>query len=404
MPEPRQKSFSYRGRDRHGKPVDGELTSTDRESARSQLRRQGILATAIRPLREPLFKPRDKPIKAADVAILTRQLATMLRAGIPLVQSFDVVADGLDNPALARVVMQLRDDVSAGNSFTQALQKHPKLFDPLYCSLIGAGESAGALESMLSRVATYREKSEQLKAKIKKALAYPTFVVLVAVVVTSILLIKVVPVFADTFASFGAELPPFTQWVMRLSSALQASWWWLLAVAVTGGWALRQLRQRSTAFSFAVDRLALKLPIVGSILERAIIARFARTLATTFAAGVPLVEALNSVADAAGNALYRQHILQIRDDVTTGIALHRAVRTRKIFPSLLEQMTAIGEESGALDDMLEKTAEHFEQSVDNSVDSLTALLEPMIMAVLGIVVGGLLFAMYLPIFQLGAIV
>lgn len=404
MSEKRQKIFSYRGRDRTGRAVDGELTAADREAARSQLRRQGVLATTIKPLREPLFKPRNKPVKPADVAILTRQLATMMRAGIPLVQSFDVVADGLDNPALARVVVQLRDDVSAGTSFTQALQRHPKLFDPLYCSLISAGESAGALETMLDRVATYREKSEQLKAKIKKALAYPTFVVLVAVVVTSILLIKVVPVFADTFASFGAELPPFTRWVMSLSTALQASWWWLLGLALAVGWGFNQLRRRSIAFAFAIDRLVLKLPIVGSILERAIVARFARTLATTFAAGVPLVEALNSVADAAGNLLYRQHILQIRDDVTTGVALHRAVRARKLFPSLLEQMTAIGEESGALDDMLEKTAEHFEQSVDNSVDSLTALLEPMIMAVLGVVVGGLLFAMYMPIFQLGAIV
>ena len=404
MPSAPSDTFSYRGRDRSGRAVSGEITSSDSESARSQLRRQGILTTTIKRQRQPLWRPRSKPIKAADIAILTRQLATMMRAGIPLVQSFDVVADGLDNPALAAVVRQLRDDVSAGNSFTQALQKHPTLFDPLYCSLISAGESSGALETMLSRVATYREKSEQLKAKIKKALAYPLFVVVVAVVVTAILLIKVVPVFADTFASFGAELPPFTRWVMSLSSALQQSWWWLLLLGVGTLWTVRTLRQRSAQFAFVQDQLALKLPIVGSILEQAIVARFARTLATTFAAGVPLVDALNSVADAAGNALYKKNILLICEEVTTGIALHRAVRARKIFPSLLEQMTAIGEESGALDDMLEKTAEHFEQSVDNSVDSLTALLEPMIMAVLGIVVGGLLFAMYLPIFQLGAIV
>lgn len=397
-------TFSYRGRDRSGRAVSGEITSSDSESARSQLRRQGILTTTIKRQRQPLWRPRSKPIKAADIAILTRQLATMMRAGIPLVQSFDVVADGLDNPALAAVVRQLRDDVSAGNSFTQALQKHPALFDPLYCSLIGAGESSGALETMLSRVATYREKSEQLKAKIKKALTYPLFVVLVAVVVTAILLIKVVPVFAETFASFGAELPAFTRSVMSLSTALQHSWWWWLALAVASGWGLRKLRQHSARFAFQQDRLALQLPIVGTILERAIVARFARTLATTVAAGVPLVEALSSVADAAGNALYKKNILIIREEVTTGVALARAIRARRLFPALLEQMTAIGEESGALDDMLEKTAEHFEQSVDNAVDNLTALLEPMIMAVLGIVVGALLFAMYLPIFQLGAIV
>lgn len=399
-----QQRYSYSGRDRSGRVLNGEITAANSAEARNLLRRQGVLTTKLKRHRQSLFTSRAKSIKASDIAILTRQLATMMRAGIPLVQSFDVVADGLDNPSLARVVRQLRDDVSAGSSFTQALQKHPKLFDPLYCNLIAAGESSGSLETMLSRVATYREKTEQLKAKIKKALAYPVFVVLVAVVVTSILLIKVVPVFAETFASFGAELPPFTRMVMSLSEWLQQSWWGVALFSAFFVWFFNTARRRSAHAAYILDRLILKLPIVGPILEKAIVARFSRTLATTFAAGVPLVEALESVAEAAGNLHYRNHILLIREDVTTGIALHRAVRSRQIFPSLLEQMTAIGEESGALDEMLEKTAEHFEQSVDNSVDSLTALLEPMIMAVLGIVVGGLLFAMYLPIFQLGSIV
>ena len=399
-----QQRFNYTGRDRRGRILSGEITAATGAEARTILRRQGVLITRLKRHRRDLFSSRAKPIKAADIAILTRQLATMMRAGIPLVQSFDVVADGLDNPSLARVVRQLRDDVSAGSSFTQALQKHPKLFDPLYCNLISAGESSGSLETMLSRVATYREKTEQLKAKIKKALAYPVFVVLVALVVTSILLIKVVPVFAETFASFGAELPPFTLLVMSLSEWLQQSWWGVLLLSALFLWAFNSARRRSARAAYALDQLILKLPVVGPIVERAIVARFSRTLATTFAAGVPLVEALSSVADAAGNLHYRKHILLIREDVTTGNALHRAVRSQQIFPSLLEQMTAIGEESGALDEMLEKTAEHFEQSVDNSVESLTALLEPMIMAVLGIVVGGLLFAMYLPIFQLGSIV
>jgi len=399
-----QQRYSYRGRDRSGRVLNGEITAANSAEARNLLRRQGVLTTKLKRHRQSIFTSRAKSIKASDIAILTRQLATMMRAGIPLVQSFDVVADGLDNPSLARVVRQLRDDVSAGSSFTQALQKHPKLFDPLYCNLIAAGESSGSLETMLSRVATYREKTEQLKAKIKKALAYPVFVVLVAVVVTSILLIKVVPVFAETFASFGAELPPFTRMVMSLSEWLQQSWWGVALFSAFFVWVFNTARRRSAHAAYILDQLILKLPIVGPILEKAIVARFSRTLATTFAAGVPLVEALESVAEAAGNLHYRNHILLIREDVTTGIALHRAVRSRQIFPSLLEQMTAIGEESGALDEMLEKTAEHFEQSVDNSVDSLTALLEPMIMAVLGIVVGGLLFAMYLPIFQLGSIV
>ncbi|MFW2421928.1 MAG: type II secretion system F family protein [Porticoccaceae bacterium] len=399
-----QQRYSYSGRDRSGRVLNGEITAANSAEARNLLRRQGVLTTKLKRHRQSLFTSRAKSIKASDIAILTRQLATMMRAGIPLVQSFDVVADGLDNPSLARVVRQLRDDVSAGSSFTQALQKHPKLFDPLYCNLIAAGESSGSLETMLSRVATYREKTEQLKAKIKKALAYPVFVVLVAVVVTSILLIKVVPVFAETFASFGAELPPFTRMVMSLSEWLQQSWWAVALFSAFFVWVFNTARRRSAHAAYILDQLILKLPIVGPILEKAIVARFSRTLATTFAAGVPLVEALESVAEAAGNLHYRNHILLIREDVTTGIALHRAVRSRQIFPSLLEQMTAIGEESGALDEMLEKTAEHFEQSVDNSVDSLTALLEPMIMAVLGIVVGGLLFAMYLPIFQLGSIV
>ncbi|TNF06429.1 MAG: type II secretion system F family protein, partial [Gammaproteobacteria bacterium] len=333
-----------------------------------------------------------------------RQMATMMKAGVPLVQSFDIVAEGAEKDALKNMIHDIRDDVSSGTSFGSSLRKHPKYFDDLFCSLVEAGEQAGALETMLDRIATYKEKTETLKAKIKKAMTYPTAVVCVAIIVTGILLVKVVPVFAETFSNFGADLPAFTLFVMGISDAAQ-EWWFVWIVSVIAAiFAFREAKRRSKKFDAFIDKYSLKIPVIGNILYQAINARFARTLSTTFAAGVPLVDALTSVAGASGNAVYREAILKVRDDVTTGLQLNHAMRSTGRFPVMMLQMTAIGEESGALDEMLEKAAVHYEEAVDNAVDNLTTLLEPLIMAVLGVLVGGLLIAMYLPIFKLGAVI
>ncbi|PHQ58503.1 MAG: type II secretion system protein F [Porticoccus sp.] len=395
--------YTYKGKDKRGKPIQGELKASSAVMVKAQLRKQGIAASRVKKKAKPLFTG-QKPVKPQDIAIFTRQLATMMRAGVPLVQSFDLVGEGADKESLREIIYTIRDDVSSGISLEGALRKHPKHFDDLFCSLVGAGEQAGALETMLDRIATYKEKTESLKAKIKKALTYPIAVVLVAVVVTGILLVKVVPVFAETFSNFGADLPAFTQFVLGLSNTAQ-EWWFIWIVSLVAFFLIfREAKRRSTKFDAFIDKYILKVPVVGNILYQAIIARFARTLSTTFAAGVPLVDALTSVAGAAGNAVYREAIYKVRDDVTTGIQLHQALKTTNKFPVMLLQMTSIGEESGALDDMLEKSAVFYEEAVDNAVDNLTTLLEPMIMAVLGVLVGGLLIAMYLPIFKLGAVI
>lgn len=395
--------FTFRGKNRKGERVDGEVRADTLVSAKTQLRKQGVMSTSVKKKPKPMFS-RDKKIVPADIAIFTRQLATMMKAGEPLVQSFEIVADGSEKPRMKALINEIRDDVSAGGGFATALRKHPRQFDDLFCSLVESGETAGALETMLDRVATYKEKTEQLKAKIKKALTYPIAVMVVAINVTGILLIKVVPVFAETFSGFGADLPAFTLFVLGLSDALQESWMLVLFCLGAGLIAFREARFRSEKLGYLVDKYMLKLPVVGAILYNSIIARFSRTLATTFSAGVPIVDALESVAGAAGNRLYRDPIMLVRDEVMTGIQLQQAIKAREMFPTLLHQMAAIGEESGALDEMLEKAALHYEEAVDNSVDNLTSLLEPMIMAVLGVLVGGLLIAMYLPIFQLGNVV
>lgn len=395
--------YTYKGKDKRGKPIQGELKASSAVMVKAQLRKQGIAASRVKKKAKPLFTG-QKPVKPQDIAIFTRQLATMMKAGVPLVQSFDLVGEGADKETLREIIYTIRDDVSSGISLEGALRKHPKHFDDLFCSLVGAGEQAGALETMLDRIATYKEKTESLKAKIKKALTYPIAVVLVAVVVTGILLVKVVPVFAQTFSNFGADLPAFTLFVLGLSNTAQ-EWWFIWIISLVAFFVIfREAKRRSTKFDAFIDKYILKVPVVGNILYQAIIARFARTLSTTFAAGVPLVDALTSVAGAAGNAVYREAIYKVRDDVTTGIQLHQALKTTNKFPVMLLQMTAIGEESGALDDMLEKSAVFYEEAVDNAVDNLTTLLEPMIMAVLGVLVGGLLIAMYLPIFKLGAVI
>lgn len=391
--------YVFKGRSRDGKVVEGEMAAASAAMAKAQLRKQGILPRTVRKKPKPLFG--QKKIKPANIATFTRQLATMTRAGVPLVQSFEIVAEGEENSSMKTLIERIHADVSSGTGFAAALRAHPKYFDNLFCSLIDAGEQSGTLETMLARVATYKEKTEALKRKIKKAMTYPSAVILVAIVVTGVLLIKVVPVFAETYDSFGGQLPAFTRLILNISELVQAWWLGVVAAAVAIGVAFSQARFRSPRFAALVDKLALKLPIVGGIFHDAVIARFSRTLSTTFAAGVPLIEALQSVAGAAGNAVYRDAINKVRDEVATGITLNTAMRGTGVFPVMLLQLTAIGEESGALDEMLSRAADHYEEAVDNAVDNLTTLLEPMIMAVLGVLVGGLLIGMYLPIFNLG---
>ena len=397
-------TFAWSGTDKNGSSSKGEIQAASQGMARAQLRKQGIKPRSVRKKGKPLFGGQGKPIKAADIAIFTRQLATMLKAGVPLVQGFEIVEDGLEKPRMKELVKSIRVDVASGSGLAPSLAKHPRHFDDLFCSLVGSGEDSGTLEVMLDRVATYKEKTEQLKAKIKKAMTYPIAVVCVALIVCAILLIKVVPVFAETFQNFGSELPAFTQFVMNISDFVIAWWYIMLAGVIATIFAFREIKLRSVKFSEFLDKLALKTPVVGNIVHDAVIARFSRTLATTFAAGVPLVDALNSTAGAAGNSVYAKAIRRIRDDVTTGTTLYNSIKSTGLFPNMLLQMVSIGEESGALDDMLDKVATHYEEAVDNAVDSLSSLMEPLIMSVLGVLVGGLMIAMYLPIFMLGSVI
>lgn len=397
-------TYVYKGVDKRGNKIQGEINGGSPTIVKTLLAKQGITTRSVAKKGKPLFGSGGKSIKPADIAVFSRQMATMMKAGVPLVQAFDIVADGLENPNLRKMVLQIRDSVAAGGGFANSLREHPKYFDDLFCNLVDAGEQSGALETMLDRIATYKEKTEALKAKIKKAMTYPIAVVVVAIVVTGILLVKVVPQFAQTFSSFGADLPAFTLFVLHLSELAQQYWFMILVGMVASVFVFKEAVKRSPAFAFAVDKYILKIPVVGQILYLSVMARFARTLATTFAAGVPLIDALTSVAGAAGNKIYAEAIIKVRDDVSTGIQLNTALKAKAIFPTLLVQMSAIGEESGALDAMLDKVAAYYEEAVDNMVDSLTALLEPIIMSVLGILVGGLMIAMYLPIFQLGAVV
>lgn len=397
-------TYTYKGVDKKGAKIQGEINSSSPALAKAQLLKQGISAKSVTKKSKPLFGSSGKAIKPMDIAIFARQMATMMKAGVPLVQAFDIVADGLENPNLRKLVLSIRDSVAAGGGFAPSLRDHPKYFDDLFCNLVDAGEQAGALETMLDRIASYKEKTENLKAKIKKALTYPASVVVVAIIVTGILLVKVVPQFAQTFSGFGAKLPAFTLFVLHLSELAQAYWLYFLAGMVGGVFLFKEAARRSKAVAYAIDRYMLKIPVVGQILYLSVMARFARTLSTTFAAGVPLIEALTSVAGAAGNRIYADAIIRVREDVSTGLQLNTALKSSGLFPTLLIQMAAIGEESGALDAMLDKVATYYEEAVDNTVDSLTALLEPMIMSILGVLVGGLLIAMYLPIFQLGQVV
>lgn len=395
--------FKYSGTNRRGQNVKGELTAKSLELARAQLRKQGIIVQDVRQKPKPLFEMK-KSIKALDIAIFVRQLATMMKAGVPLTQSFEIVADSLENPSMKELVLKIKADIEAGSNFATALRKHPKYFDDLFCSLVESGEQSGALETMLERVATYKEKSELLKAKIKKAMKYPIAVIIVAIIVTAILLIKVVPVFADLFAGFGAELPTFTQFVVNMSNWMVKYYLLFFIVLAILAVSFTQAKLRSQKFRNFLDKLALKLPIFGDIVYKSIIARFCRTLSTTFAAGVPLIDALDSTAGATNNIVFYEATQRIKEDVATGQQMQFAIRSTNLFPSMVIQMVGIGEEAGSLEEMLDKAATYYENEVDNAVDGLTSLMEPMIMAFLGIVIGGLVIAMYLPIFQMGSVV
>ncbi|OXS21976.1 type II secretion system protein F [Pseudomonas fluorescens] len=393
--------YTWEGINRKGRKVSGQSTGRSPAVIKAQLRQQGIRPGRVRKS-IPRLPGLAAPIKAADITLLTRQLATLLKAGIPLLQAFDLISEGVEKPPVGELLQSLRQQVAAGTNLTEALRNQPRYFDELYCHLVAAGEQAGALETLLERLAVHREKSEQLKARIKKAMTYPIAVVVVAGLVTGVLLVHVVPQFQSLFAGVDGKLPGFTLAVIALSEFMQHAWWIValgLGVGVIG---LRQACRKSPIFRHWLDAGLLKAPLAGKLLQKSAVARYARTLSTTFAAGVPLVQALDSVAGAAGSAPYKQAIEHMRRDVSTGMPLNHAMATSGLFPGMAIQMTAIGEESGTLDFMLEKVASHYETEVDNQVDHLTSLMEPLIMVVLGGIVGALVIAMYLPIFQLGS--
>jgi len=397
-----QAPFTWEGTDRTGKKVKGKVVSTSEAAVRTELRRQGVVPTRVRK-QSMLFRKQGK-VTPGDIAIFSRQLATMMTAGIPLVQSFDIVGAGHENPAMQKLILAIKADVENGTALADALGKHPLHFDDLFVSLVAAGEQAGALETLLDKIATYKEKTEAIKKKIKKALFYPAAVVVVAIVVTLILMIYVIPEFESLFQGFGADLPAFTRFVIDISKFVQSTGWLLGLGAVGSIWGFLYAKKRNRGVQHFVDRVMLKLPIIGSILHKSAIARYARTLSTTFAAGVPLVEALDSVAGATGNIVYEGAVIRMRDEVATGQRLQRAMENTDLFPNMVNQMIAVGEESGSLDAMSAKVADFYEEEVDNAVDSMSSLLEPLIMAILGVLVGGMVIAMYLPIFKMGAVV
>jgi len=395
--------FLWEGTDRKGNKVKGKSMAGDEAQVRAELRRQGVVPSRIRKQSPGLFRGTSK-VSAADIAIFSRQLATMLAAGIPLVQAFEIVGSGHENQAMQKLILAIKSDVEGGSALAEALAKHPIHFDDLFVNLVEAGEQAGALETLLDKVATYKEKTEAIKKKIKKALTYPAAVLVVAFVVTIILLIFVIPAFEDLFQGFGADLPAFTRMVINISQFVRDQGWYLALLAGAGVYTFFYFKKRSRAMRHFLDRTALRTPVIGPILQKAAIARYARTLSTMFSAGVPLVEALESVAGATGNIVYEQGVLQMKDEVSTGQRLQQAMENTDLFPNMVIQMIAVGEESGSLDEMSAKVADFYEEDVDNAVDNLSSLLEPMIMAILGILVGGLVVAMYLPIFKMGSVI
>ena len=395
--------FLWEGKDRRGKKIKGRSMAATEQAVRADLRRQGVVPTRIRKQRARPFSGRSK-ITAGDIAIFSRQLATMLAAGIPLVQAFEIVGNGHENAAMQKLILGIKSDVEGGSALAEALAKQPLYFDDLFISLVEAGEQAGALETLLDKIATYKEKTEALKKKIKKALTYPAAVLVVAFIVTTILLIFVIPAFEELFQGFGADLPTFTRMVIDLSIFVRTNGFFLAAGLAAAIGAFFYFKKRSKAMRHFLDRMSLKIPVIGPILQKAAVARYARTLSTMFSAGVPLVEALESVAGATGNIVYEQGVLKMRDEVATGQRLQQAMENTNLFPNMVIQMIAVGEESGSLDDMSAKVADFYEEDVDNAVDNLSSLLEPLIMAILGVLVGGLVIAMYLPIFKMGAVI
>ena len=398
----RDTQFNWEGKDKKGNKIRGKILAVSEKDARADLRRQNIVPTKVSKHRK-LFGGGGK-VTPLDIAVFSRQLATMLAAGIPLVQSFEIVGVGHEKPAMQKLILDIKQNIEGGSSLHESLKKHPLYFDDLYVNLVEAGEQAGALESLLDKVATYKEKTEALKKKITKALFYPAAVLAVAVVVTLILLLFVIPQFEELFKGFGADLPAFTRMVIDLSNFVQKQGWWMGLLIAGGVVFFLHMKKRSVALRHFIDRASLKLPIIGPILTKAAIARYARTLSTMFSAGVPLVEAMDSVAGATGNIVYEQAVLRMRDEVSTGQRLQRAMENTGLFPNMVIQMIAVGEESGSLDSMAAKVADFYELEVDTAVDGLSSLLEPLIMAILGVLVGGLVIAMYLPIFKLGAVV
>ena len=395
--------FLWEGTDRNGKKVKGKANASSEAAVRADLRRQGVVPSRIKKDSPGLFKGGGK-VTPADISIFSRQLSTMLAAGIPLVQSFEIVGSGHENAAMQKLIFAVKTDVEGGSSLAESLAKHPLYFDDLFVNLVDAGEQAGALETLLDKIATYKEKTEAIKKKVKKALTYPAAVLAVAFVVTIILLIFVIPAFEDLFQGFGADLPSFTRMVIDLSQFVREKGWFLAMVISGAVYAFMYFKKRSRPMRHFLDRAALKAPIIGPILQKSAIARYARTLSTMFAAGVPLVEALESVAGATGNIVYEIGVLQMKDEVSTGQRLQTAMENTDLFPNMVIQMIAVGEESGSLDEMSSKVADFYEEDVDNAVDNLSSLLEPMIMSILGVLVGGLVVAMYLPIFKMGSVI
>ena len=395
--------FLWEGKDKRGKVLKGERSARNQTLIRAELRKQGITPSRVRKKPKPLFGGAGKSIKARDIAIFTRQLATMLNAGIPLVQAFGIIAAAAENPRLQKLINAIRIDVESGATLSESLAKHPVYFDELFVNLVDAGEGAGVLDQVLDSIATYKERIESIKGKIKKALFYPATVVGVAIAVTVLLLVIVIPQFESIFQSFGGDLPAFTRLIVDMSESVQEIGWLYLIIFVGAIFAIIQFKKRSKPFAHFLDRASLKIPVVGAVLEKSALSRFARTLATTFAAGVPLVDALKTVAGATGNVVYGDATLQIRDDVATGHQLQLSMQQTELFPPMVVQMTAIGEEAGSLDAMLLKVADFYEEEVNNTVDALSSLLEPFIIILVGIIVGAIVVAMYLPIFKMAAV-
>ena len=392
-------SYAWEGRDKTGKLIKGEMRAAGEAIISAGLRRQGIKVTKIKRVSRSTQKITEK-----DITLFTRQLSTMLRSGVPLLQSFDIVGKGHNNPSVARLLMTIKTDIETGNSLQQAFKKHPLYFDELYCNLIGAGEAAGILDTLLDRLATYKEKIQAIKGKIKSALFYPISIIVIAFIITAVIMIFVIPAFKELFSSFGADLPAPTLIIMGISDFFVA-WWWAIFGGIGGGfYAFFYVWKRSKPMQIVMDRLVLKLPVFGAVIRKATIARWSRTLSTMFAAGVPLVEAFNSVAGAAGNAVYFDATKSIQREVSTGNSLTVAMQNTEVFPSMVIQMVSIGEEAGSLDAMLSKVADYYEAEVDDAVEALSSLMEPIIMVVLGTLIGGMVVAMYLPIFKMGQVV